>query len=176
MVRGGDLHAASSPSTVSTPLPSVLQPPSPRSILSGKLGDHPEASLNKPWQLLLNLIHPSQVRHLNTSKDLTGCRKGLGATPATASLRVGLCRPGGMVLTQGLFWKLSVSYLSYLSSPAPTAFSRASSPLPSAWGDAQQQEQMTYRFITWSRKDLITNSNPQGPLASPAPHIQQSMV
>ena len=159
MVRGGDLHTASSPSTVSTPLPSVLQPPSPRSILSGKLGDHPEASLNKPWQLLLNLIHSSQVRHLNTSKDLTGCRKGLGATPATACLRVGLCRPGGMVLTQGLFWKLSVSYLSYLSSPAPTAFSHASSPLPSAWGDAQQQEQMTYRFITWSRKDLITNSN-----------------
>ena len=71
-----------------------------------------------------------------------------------------------MVLTQGLFWKLSVSYLSYLSSPAPTAFSRASSPLPSAWGDAQQQEQMTYRFITWSRKDLITNSN--GKAVSPA--------
>ena len=134
MVRGGDLHAASSPSTISTPLPPVLQPPSPRSILRGKLGDHTEASLNKPWQLLLNLIHPSQVRHLNTSKDLTGWRKGLGATPATARLRVGSCRPGGMVLTQGLFWKLSVSYLSYLSSPAPTAFSLASSPLPPAWG------------------------------------------
>lgn len=64
-----------------------------------------------------------------------------------------------LVLTQGLFWNLSVPYLSYLSSPAPTAFSLVSSPLTPTWGDVQLQEQVTHRFLNCSRKDLITNSN-----------------
>ena len=59
---------------------------------------------------------------------------------------------------------------------APTAFSLAYSPLSPTWRDVQQQVQVTHLFLTWSRKDLITNSNPQGPLTSPDPHIQQSMA
>ena len=61
-----------------------------RSILSGKVGDPTEASLSKlgwaPGELLLNLIHHFQVKHQNMSKDLTGWRKGLGATSATPRL------------------------------------------------------------------------------------------
>ena len=91
--------------------------------------------------------------------------------------QVGSCGPGGMVLPQGALLE-AFCFPTGVSPPvlAPTAFSLAYSPLSPTWGDFQQQVQVTHLFLTWSRKDLITKSNPQGPLASPDPHIQQSMV
>ena len=91
--------------------------------------------------------------------------------------QVGSCGPGGMVLPQGALLE-AFCFPTGVSPPvlAPTAFSLAYSPLSPTWGDFQQQVQVTHLFLTWSRKDLITKSNPQGPLASPDPHIQQSMA
>ena len=90
---------------------------------------------------------------------------------------VGSCGPGGMVLPQGALLE-AFCFPMGVSPPvlAPTAFSLAYSPPSPTWRDVQQQVQVTHLFLTWSRKDLITNSNPQGPLTSPDPHIQQSMA
>ena len=92
------------------------------------------------------------------------------------SCQAGLCRPGGIFLPQGALLE-AFCFPTGVTPPvlAPIAFSLAYSPLPPAWGDIQQQVQVTHLFLTWSRKDLITNSNLQGPLASPYSHIQQSM-
>ena len=79
-----------------------------------------------------------------------------------------------MVLTQGALPE-ALRSLSSLSSPVPTAFSRASSALPPAWGGVQQQEPVIHHFPTWPRKDLIANSNRKA--ASPARlHTLQGMA
>ena len=107
----------------------ITQPPPPlppiRNILSGKLGDHREASLSKPW-LSPRLAAPephlpsSQVKHLNMSKDLTGWRKGLGATPMTACLSSWLLQARQDVLDPG---SSSGSFLfPYLSYPSRRGF------------------------------------------------------
>ena len=72
------------------PSPHLLLHPCPRSVLSGNLGDHKEASLSKCW-LTPRLAAPEPPppfpgKHLNLCKDLTGWRKRLGVTPATACL------------------------------------------------------------------------------------------
>ena len=66
-----------------------------------------------------------------------------------------------VVLTQGLFWKLSVPLLELpLHSCSHCLFSCfLTTTTPRPQGDVQQQEWVTHRFLTWSRKDLITNSN-----------------
>ena len=66
-----------------------------------------------------------------------------------------------VVLTQGLFWKLSVPLpelpLQSCSHCLLSCFLTTTTPRPQ--GDVQQQEWVTHRFLTWSREDLITNSN-----------------
>ena len=52
----------------------------PHRDISSKSWLSPRLAVSEPH------LPPSQVKHLNMSKDFTGWRKGLGATPATARL------------------------------------------------------------------------------------------
>ena len=90
--QGWGLTCSQQPFTISTPLPHPLLHPIPQGASSvGSWGTHRRPLLSKPW-LSPRLAAPephlpsSQVKHLNMSKDLTGWRKGLGATPMTACL------------------------------------------------------------------------------------------
>ena len=115
------------------------------------------------------------------SKDPTGWREGPGATPATTRLPTPGCRPGGMVLTSGLFWKLSVFLPKLLLCPAPTACVFASSPLPGKTSNSRYQRHRLFLFKRQPsiscrrpsrapcRPDPLTRHSPSVPLASPAP-------
>ena len=108
-----------------------------------KAGACVEASLSKHY-LTRELVVPEAylpflVKHPNMCKDLRGCRKGLGATPATA--RMLNRRPHGWSWPgcSGNFLFTCLGYPSFLGPPPPLLFffprvclSRTSS---SRWGD-----------------------------------------
>ena len=114
MVRGEDSHAASSPSSVSTPLLHPLHHPPPRSILSGKLGDHTEASLSKLWlspRLAAPELHPlfpGKTREYEQRPHRLEERAWSHPSDSTLAKLTGAAKQDGPD-PGGLFWKISIS-------------------------------------------------------------------
>ena len=126
MVRSGDLTCSQQPFH-------LLHLPPPRSILSGKLGDHTEASLSKPWlspRLAAPELPPPFPDKILEYKQRAHRREERAwSHPRTA------CLPSWLVQTRQDGPDPGVSsgsfpfpYLGYPSYPAPTAFSLTSSP------------------------------------------------
>ena len=158
MVRSGDLTCSQQPFH-------LLHLPPPRSILSGKLGDHTEASLSKPW-LSPRLAAPElpppfpdkileykQRAHRREERAWSHPRNSMLAELAGAD-------QAGWPWPRSLFWKLSISLpelpLLYCSHCLFPYF------LTPAWGDSQQQVWVTHSSLP----GLERHDNKQQPTRS----------